>query len=426
MSLLSAYTFLPAGFTIDLPGLPPFNKFSVTILTIMAYMVLNGKSFGVKGLTRWPKIIVILFVFSPFITAVTNSESYMGIDGLRLYDGLSIAIGNAFSATAFLLGVKYFRTSDEQLVIFKYIAVAVLLYSFLALYEIRMSPQLHVNLYGFFPHDWRQQYRDGGFRAVIFLGHGLLVALFLAVGLGVWCALKKSKVRVLPVAINNKWIVLLVFITLVFMKSLAALIFGLFLFTVISFFSNKRSHQLSVLLTILFITYPLTSALNLFPHKEIVDFAYSIDPARGQSLEYRFDNEEILLSHAREKPLFGWGGWGRNRVYDPETGEDLSVTDGRWILTLGIRGWVGFLAEYMLIILPIWFAYKVQSRKALESKTDSVLLSAHALIISIILIDQMPNASTNPLYLLLSGALLGRVYNLQENIEKESVKAKRD
>jgi hypothetical protein len=424
ISLIAAYTLLPALFTIDLPGLPAFDKFSITILTIVAYMIIKGNRFGINSLSMGPKIAVFLFVFAPLATALTNGESYMFISGLKLYDGISMVINNVIYVIPFLLGVRYFRTYDDQVVIFKYFSVAIFIYAILALYEIRMSPQLHNNFYGYFPQDWRQQVRSGGFRAVVFLGHGLLVALFLACGVGFWAAIKKNKIRALSLPFNNGWVLALIFVALIFMKSLAALVFGSFLLFVILFLSPKRTTQLAVLMSVMFITYPLTSTLKIFPHDEIIDFAYSIDPERGQSLEFRFENEEVLLSHAREKPLFGWGGWGRNRVFDPETGEDLSVTDGKWVLTLGIRGWVGFLAEYMLIILPIWFAFKLQKQIGGVSKNEAMLLSAHSLITAIILVDQMPNASMNPLYLLLSGALLGRVYDLKQKMKLRSSSVK--
>ena len=51
---------------------------------------------------------------------------------------------------------------------------------------------------------------------------------------------------------------------------------------------------------------------------------------RAGSLEFRLDNEDMLIARAMQRPLFGWGGWGRARVHD-EDGKDISVTDGLWI-----------------------------------------------------------------------------------------------
>ena len=57
--------------------------------------------------------------------------------------------------------------------------VAGLCYSVPMLFEVRMSPQLHTWIYGYFPHSFVQQMREGGFRPVVFLGHGLLTAFFI-------------------------------------------------------------------------------------------------------------------------------------------------------------------------------------------------------------------------------------------------------
>lgn len=424
LSLLGAYMFLPAGFEINLPGIPAFTKFSVTSMTFLAYMLITRRELGYRSLNGLFKILIIGFIIAPFFTVFNNPGSYLFLPGLTYYDGLSDSVGHLLYVLPFLIGFKYFRKYESQYVLFKYFAIAALIYALLALYEVRMSPQLHNIFYGFFPHSWLQQVRSGGFRAIVFMGHGLLVALFLAIGLGIWAVINKNKNRFLPV--DNKLMILLVLIALIFMKSLAALIFGLFLFIMITFISTKKMHQASVMIAMLFMTYPITSSMGIFPHDDIVDFAYSINPERGQSLEFRFKNENMLLDRASIKPFFGWGGWGRNRVFDPETGEDLSVTDGKWIIRLGVSGWFGFLTEFLLIVLPIWMAYKIQKKYKTMDNKERALLAAHALIVSIILLDQMPNASLNPLYLLLVGSLLGRVFELRSEFRQKAISEKQD
>jgi hypothetical protein len=39
-------------------------------------------------------------------------------------------------------------------------------------------------------------------------------------------------------------------------------------------------------------------------------------------------------------------------IFDQESGEDLSVTGGQCIITIGQFGIIGFLAEFGLLILP--------------------------------------------------------------------------
>jgi hypothetical protein len=93
-------------------------------------------------------------------------------------------------------------------------------------------------------------------------------------------------------------------------------------------------------------------------------------------------------------------------VFDDDTGDDVSVTDGRWIITMGQFGFVGFLAEFGLLALPIIRA--ASALKYAETAQDEVFLAALALILAINMIDLLPNSSISPWTWLIAGALLGR------------------
>ena len=51
------------------------------------------------------------------------------------------------------------------------------------------------------------------------------------------------------------------------------------------------------------------------------------------------------LLEVGERPLIGWGGYGRNRV-TTETGETISITDSLWSIVMGMYGFVGLAAVY--------------------------------------------------------------------------------
>ena len=53
-----------------------------------------------------------------------------------------------------------------------------LLYTPLCMFEILMGPNLHYRLYGFYQHDIVQTLRDGGFRPMVFMSHGLVLGRF--------------------------------------------------------------------------------------------------------------------------------------------------------------------------------------------------------------------------------------------------------
>src|SRR5205823_6404880 len=127
---------------------------------------------------------------------------------------------------------------------------------------------------------------------------------------------------------------------------------------------------------------------------------------RADSLKTRFDNEDALLNRASERLLFGWGGFGRNRVFSEVSGADTSLTDGRWILTMGNYGLLGFLAEFGLLAVGVFRARTAV--KYIRSREERILLAALAIIVAINIIELLPNSTLTPWTWLLAGALLGR------------------
>jgi hypothetical protein len=407
--ILGGFMFLPVGTVIDLPFIPAFDKNSIPVISALigCWFVVKKPVhyFKNKGLT---KLLVLMLIIGPFITAMNNQEAVIVggrfLSGLSMHDVFSTIVNQILLITPFFMGWQFFRTHQDHLLIFKIIVVAGLFYSILILFEVRMSPQIHTWVYGYFPDDFGQQKRDGGFRAVVFMGHGLWVAFFIAVVLISATALWKNnkKIRQLSPAVVSYYFL----VVLVLCKSLASLLYGVFGLVMIKLNKPKTQIRLALILAALAMSYPTMSIMKVFPHHELIEVATSISPERAGSLNFRFENEEILLARGREKFFFGWGGWGRNRVYNEVTGKDESVTDGRWIITFGKFGIFGFIAEFGLLAIAIISAS--QAAKIVKSKEELILLSAHSLLVGLIMIDQLPNASLAPWLWLLVGILLGR------------------
>jgi hypothetical protein len=115
------------------------------------------------------------------------------------------------------------------------------------------------------------------------------------------------------------------------------------------------------------------------------------------------------LQRAWQRPFFGWGRYGRNRVFVENwegIGTDASITDGRWIITFGQFGIFGFLTEFGLLAIPIFCASR--ALKLVNSARDSLLLVAISLIVAMNMIDLLPNSALSPFTWLLAGSLLGR------------------
>lgn len=137
------------------------------------------------------------------------------------------------------------------------------------------------------------------------------------------------------------------------------------------------------------------------PTEQVYQIAESINEERAASLQYRLDNEDLLLEKAEQKPLGGWGSWGRNFVYNQE-GQNISTTDGYWIIVIGVYGWIGYLAQFGLLTLPMILLGLARIRLSL-----GLASSCLGVVMSINLIDQIPNATVSPIVWLIAGSMMG-------------------
>jgi hypothetical protein len=192
--------------------------------------------------------------------------------------------------------------------------------------------------------------------------------------------------------------------TLLISNSLGALIIAVMFLPAVLFLPTRLQLLFAGVMAGIVLTYPLLRSIDAIPTDRFLTLTEAIDPDRAASLRYRLGNEDILLDHAREKPLFGWGTWNRHRVFD-ETGADISTTDGAWVIAMGKTGWVGYLAEFGLLTIPILFLAIRSWRREEVSQVTSVL----ALVVTAQLVDQIPNSFLSPVALLLAGALWGRL-----------------
>ena len=416
ITLLGGYMFLPETTMIDLPMLPPLNKGTTSILAafVGCSFIRNHKvSLLGKSKLKW---LLLIYIFSPFITAMNNGEVIVVGETIlpanSYYDALSVAISHVIGLVPYAIGRQFFKEAESQQIFFKIMVLAGLFYSLLILIELRVSPQLHTWVYGFFPHQFIQQFRFGGWRPVVFMGHGLKVSMFMAVSFISSLLLMQQRKRI--ASFSPITVVCYLFVILVLSKSLAPVLYALLVFLVFKLFSIKMQFKFSKIIVLFVLLYPVMSIMDLFPHKEMISQIKNISPERAQSLEYRFLNEHILLQHAKNKLSFGWGLWSRNRVYSEKTGEDITTTDGGWIITLGTFGIVGFIAEFGLLVFPVYRAISVY--KLVRTKQEQTLLAVHTLALSFILLDQLPNASLTFWTWLFAGILMGRTEAISRDV----------
>jgi len=139
--------------------------------------------------------------------------------------------------------------------------------------------------------------------------------------------------------------------------------------------------------------------------------------------------EDLLVERALEAPWFGWGGMSRNRVYN-EDGQDLTISDGLWVITLGNFGFTGLSSIYIAFSLtPVALALRFRKKKWQKNQIGPVLAIGFFLLL--FLIDCLMNAMQTAVYPLCLGAI-SSIYGmtktqlepeLQDNETEEAVDA---
>ncbi len=407
-SLILGYLFLPpapAGF--DFPLMPPLTKQTIPgLAALFTCLVMFRGELRFLPENNTARALVLLFIFSPFGTVLTNMDPvHFGgftLPALQLREAVAQCINQALLMSPMLLARNFLRTDDDIRDLLWAMLLAGLVYSLPMLLEVRLSPQLNIWIYGYFQHSFEQMIRGDGFRPIVFLYHGLWAAFLAMTGVlsAITIARSDHSRRALL------WWAMAGYMALVLIlcKSLASLLYAAAFAPVLIFLSSRMQFRVAMLLACLVLAYPVIKTLNIIPEAEILAYAETIDEDRANSLRFRLDNENILLERAMERPVFGWGSWGRNQIYDGTTGEIMTTTDGRWIITIGVYGWAGFLAEFGLLTLPILLVWW---RASQVGRDIPPWVGGAVLILAINVIDMVPNATLTPMSWLFAGALLG-------------------
>lgn len=434
-SMLLAYLFLPERFTFDFRGLPPIDKTSVSMIAIMLAIALFAKQNNAQpiepGLVAPPRAgndrrfgivlmgLVAVLLVSPVLTIMDNNQLLVFGDRvlqrLTMRDLISATFESLTLLIPYFVARHYFATPASHRLLLSIIVLGGLIYSVLALIEIRMSPQFHNWVYGYHQHSFVQHIRGGVFRPKIFLSHGLSVGFFFFTAAVCAFALFKSPRRQDHMSFLYKGVWLA--IILVLSRNLGATGIALLLIPVL-WLRAPLQVKIIKIIALAFLLYPVLRQSGLLPLQQILEAAASVSEDRAGSLLFRFRNEDLLLERALEKPLWGWGGWGRGRIYD-EAGRDLSITDGTWIIRLGSAGWLGYISHFGLMVAPL-----VALKASRKGQTLPIETAALALVLVGNLIYLIPNSTLGPPTWFMAGALAGFVqfYRGEANVTQDTTK----
>lgn len=402
---LVGWLFLPVA-TIDIRGFWDLDKVLATNLGVVAGVMLFSPAAVFRFRPTGADALLGLFAALAFASSISNGlgvkDAVSALGHLVMYYGVPFIVGRIFCNTPLALA------QAARLVV-----VGAACYTALAVFEWRMSPQVHHYLYGFFQHSWVQHVRWGFYRPIVCFPHALGLGMFLA-----WAgvlAIDLSQARALFGSEGKSRflvgvIALGVLVTmsygpwLLFLAGLAALVAW-----------RIPSRRWIILLPVLFCTYWTVGRYSGF-----VDGAWmaetigKLSEERASSLQYRIDAEEILLERAKQRPLLGWSGWGRSR--EDDHGNVLrTAADGLWVIFVGLYGIIGVLAFFSWWCAPIWMSWRAGG--ALEQVPA---VRGCVIAVGMQAVNLLYNGFLSPVLTLLAGGVVAVLLDQEQRVRSRA------
>jgi hypothetical protein len=401
-SFLWGWFFLPVrAFAVH--GLSEYSKTSITPLSVLFAALIFDTN---RVLALRPKIWDIpwlVFIISPFFSSMHN--------GLGPYDGANAVLTQFyFWGGGYLIGRIYF-TDLEGLreLAFGFILGGLIYVPFCA-FEAKMSPQLHLKLYGFAQTAFAQTRRLGGFRPLVFLQHGI--------ALGVWMISSAMTAWWLWLCgtFTRRWKfsggfwVLVLLATVVICRALEAaalMLAGMAVLIAVKYFRSIFRLAAIFILVAVPPVYTYVRYKEIWTGEAMVEWSAKINVERARSLDFRLKNEELLLDRGRESPTYGWGGWNRFQAKDAY-GRNISVPDQEWIIAFGKNGLYGLISLQVTLLLPLLVLWK---RVPIRywSHPGTAPAAVLAVIVALHMWDCLLNAMVNPMFMMACGAITGMI-----------------
>jgi hypothetical protein len=396
VAFVAGWLFLPVA-NLSLPGLPDYGKMEATSLGALLGVLLFDPRAVMRLRPSWVDLPLVLWCLAPIPTALSNE--------LGLYDGMSGAFTKAVTwAIPFFLGRIYLGDLPGIFQFEKAFVLGAMAYIPLCWLEIRLSPQLHTWVYGYFQHSFLQTIRYGGYRPVVFLPHGIAVSTYFAFSAAIlfWWWRSEAVKRVLGVPVGAMLAAAL--LTLIGCKTLSGL--ALFLLIISCYWVGRAIPIRAALLAFLLlpVLYMTARLADVLPAETLVELAARVDEERAGSLGARLEQEDLFSEHTWHRPVLGWGGWRRNFPTD-EYGRPLTrAVDGFWTIALSQYGLFGLAAATgVLLIGPTAVFARIPSRELSSAGLATVV--SLAFVVCAHAIDSLFNGMPNPLVYLGAGGL---------------------
>ena len=412
--LIGGVLFLPTA-TYNISGFPDYSKATAIGLGLILGGRLSGSRKAAVGFQyKLYDIPVALFCLSSLMSSLTNH--------LGPYDGFSRVLDNIFFlAVPYMAGRVYFSSIDHLRDLCHGIITGGLLYVPMCLFEVRMSPQLNYIFYGFLSHSFLQHVRYGGYRPMVFMSHGLKVALWMAlssvVAFWLWRAGKIKHFKGLPMLLvvgamigttilcksANGWLVVTV---------------GCLFFFLYSF--SPQPNKIVLVFLLLVAAYPalrITSMVSIDMVEGIAGVFF--DSARVKSLGIRLWQEDLFIQKTLERPLLGWGGSTEGWPVRADGSLAVPMIDAMWLIFFNSKGLLGASSFFWAVLQGPWLSFRANRRTFSRSDDQYMLPVLLGLVVVFFMLDALFNGMPNPIYFMISGALVGYYDNhRKEHVER--------
>jgi tetratricopeptide (TPR) repeat protein len=394
-AVVAAWVILPP-YSILIGGLPDYSKNTAAGLGVLLSTLILCPDRLLNFRPRWFDLPMLLFCFCNIPSSLQN--------GLGLYDGLSASLGYILMwGLPYLFGRLYFGSLQGIQLFATTMVIGGLACIPFCLFEMRMSPKL---LYMFYGGTIDFQSRLGGYRPKLFFATGLELGMWMtAASLAGWWLWRCGTITKIKETSFGRVLLPILFVTTLFCRSTGAIAL-LFAGIILLWLSVHLRTRL--MLAVVLLAGPLyvgARTTNFWSGQQAVDWAVRlVGPERAQSLEYRFQCEDLLMARARQQPYLGWGAWGRSATLF-SNGKPVQ-TDGLWIIVFGQNGYFGLVLLYLAIVVPLArFAWRFPVR--FWGLPQMAAASLTAVLLSLYMVDCLLNAFVNIIYVTLAGALNG-------------------
>ncbi|GAB5405586.1 MAG: hypothetical protein Aurels2KO_38170 [Aureliella sp.] len=398
LAYVAGWVWLPL-ITIDIPGLPPYGKFTATSIGMIPCMLIFGLTQIAALRPSWADIPILLWIIAPLPSSLTN--------GLGLSDGLSGAAKHFLEyGIPYFAGRIYLRDEREWIFLSKAIACCALFYLPLCLFEMRMSPTLHQFIFGYVGRssfETNSLFGPLKWAPTVFMNSAFEVSMLMVIAtLVVFVQLRRAPTQDF-IFCKPIWFAVIMFAAVVLCKKWSGL--GMLGFGVVTLTLSEllKSRIWAITLVLVPVSYMVVFTLGVWRLEGVSDVIARVSPRRAESFQYRIDNDSRLVDKAMQRPSFGWGGWGRSRIYD-ETGKDISVTDSAYGIYLGNFGLFGLISCGLLYVLPfLAFLYRNPIENWLVG--NAIYVTPFAMVVALHTVDNLFNAFPGVVYPFFAGGV---------------------